>query len=73
MAAAITSTEIGQALIAILVAVVGYVLHRKGEQIHVLVNSRLDEALGRIESLEDRLGLEPGEPLPPKESEKGAP
>jgi hypothetical protein len=31
------------------------------EDIHRLVNSRLDEALERIELLEHRLGLEPGE------------
>lgn len=47
----ITSTELGQALIAILVAVIGYVLHRKERQIHVLVNARLDDALGEIKAL----------------------
>jgi argininosuccinate lyase len=34
------------------------------EDIHRLVNSRLDEALERIGLLEHRLGLQPGEDLP---------
>jgi hypothetical protein len=34
------------------------------QAIHMLVNSRLDEALERIELLENRLGLEPGESVP---------
>lgn len=48
----VTSTEYGQAGLAILVAVVGYVLHRKSHQIQVLVNGRLDQALARIDQLE---------------------
>jgi hypothetical protein len=47
------------------------------EAIHMLVNSRLDEALERIELLEHKLGLEPGEspdaerPARQGQSEKG--
>ena len=65
LATVLSATEIGQGLIGILVAGVGYALHRKSEQIHVLVNSRLDDALGRIAALEHKLGLEPGEAVPP--------
>jgi hypothetical protein len=37
----------------------------KLEQIHVLVNSRLSEALDRIGDLEAKLGIPPGAPIPP--------
>ncbi len=42
------------------------VLTTQGEQIteiHVLVNSKMAEALARIDTLEKRLGLAPGEPI----------
>ncbi len=32
-------------------------------EIHVLVNSKMAEALARIDTLEKRLGLAPGEPI----------
>lgn len=38
----------------------------KLETIHVLVNSRLSDALARIEKLEQALGIEPGEEPPPQ-------
>jgi len=37
----------------------------KLEEIHVLVNSRLTEALTRIDELEKTLKLPPGAPVPP--------
>jgi hypothetical protein len=36
-------------------------VNTKLDEIHVLVNSRLDEALAKIAAFETRLGLEPGE------------
>lgn len=48
----VTSNEAGQGLLAILVSVVGYLLHRKSHEIQVLVNGRLDIALARIDQLE---------------------
>ena len=48
----LTSTEIGQAGLAILVAVIGYMLHHKAHKIEVLVNGRFDKALKRIDQLE---------------------
>lgn len=59
-----TSAQVGQAMLGLLVAGVGFILNRRAKQIHVLVNSRLDQALQRISSLESKLGLSPGEPIP---------
>ncbi len=39
-------------------------LAEKADEIHVLVNSRLTEALDRINELEKKLGLTPGEQIP---------
>lgn len=39
-------------------------LNDKADAIHILVNSRLDEALKRITDLEGKLGLSPGEAIP---------
>jgi hypothetical protein len=52
---------IGQAILAALVLVVGLKLNKKSESIHVLVNQRMSDALTRIDTLEHKLGLEPGE------------
>lgn len=60
----LSSSQYGQALLAILVAVVGFVLNRKANKIHVLVNSRMTDAVDRIAALEHKLGLEPGEAIP---------
>jgi hypothetical protein len=74
VAAFLSGTEYGQAAIAVLVAVVGYMLNRKSNQIHVLVNQRMTDAMlqikdqqialvaqdHRIAMLESALGLEPG-------------
>lgn len=45
--------------------------HKKAEaisvqtaEIHVLVNSRLTDALERIKALEEALGIEDGDPIP---------
>jgi hypothetical protein len=57
-------TEAGQAGLALLVAVIGYLLNRKANQIHVLVNSQMVTALARIDALEKKLGLSPGEAIP---------
>lgn len=65
LAITITGVQVGQAIIATIIAVVGWLLKRQGSQIHVLVNARLTEALDRITLLETRLGLKPGEPVPP--------
>lgn len=59
----ITGTQVGQAIITVVVAIVGYILKRQQNQIHVLVNSRLSEALDRIAQLEAKLGLQPGQPV----------
>lgn len=39
-------------------------LSQENGQIHILVNSRLEDALLRIKHLEEKLGLEPGDPIP---------
>jgi hypothetical protein len=54
IASALT-TSAGQAGLAVLVLIVGYVLHRKEREIKVLVDGRLDEALQEIKSLQDKL------------------
>ena len=48
----VTSTEIGQAALGLLVALVGYFLHRKTSKIDVIVNGRFNKALERIDQLE---------------------
>jgi hypothetical protein len=70
--AAIDPTAIGQGVLGALV-VAGYVIQKrkaekiesKTDQIHVLVNNRMTEALQRIESLEGSLSLTAGEQLKP--------
>jgi hypothetical protein len=47
----VTATEVGQALIAVLVAVIGYVLHRKSSHIEVMVDGRMTSALAEITEL----------------------
>jgi len=39
-------------------------LDAKADEIHVLVNNRMTEALERIAALEAKLGLASGEPIP---------
>lgn len=39
---------------AIAAAIIGVVNHRKLEEIHILVNSRLDEALAEIQDLKNQ-------------------
>lgn len=48
----VTEAELGQAALALLVATVGYFLHRKTHKIEVLVNGRFNKALERIDQLE---------------------
>ena len=66
----LTANEVGQALLAVLVAGIGYTLHRKEREIHFLVNSQMTEALSRIKALEEKLGLSPGEAIPTDQPEK---
>lgn len=60
----LSTTELGQFILAVILLVVGFILNRKSNQIHVLVNSRLEDALTRIKHLEEKLGLSKGEPIP---------
>jgi hypothetical protein len=48
----VVPTSTGQALLAVLVAVVGYALDRRTRRVEVLVNGRLSAALDRITELE---------------------
>lgn len=79
MVGALSGTEYGQAALAVLVAAVGYVLNRKSQQIHVLVNARMTAATEqirvqnvemvaqdkRIVALEHALSIMPGAKVPP--------
>ncbi len=59
-------------IIVVMIQVYGYrdsvkrttALEVKSDEIHVLVNSRLTEALTRIKSLEKALNIEDGDPIP---------
>jgi hypothetical protein len=67
----VTSGEIGQAALAILVAVIGYILHRKAHKIEVIVNGRTSQLIARVDQLEQILSqnghsLPPNPPLPPE-------
>lgn len=75
----VTAAAIGSigSLVAIVLAAVlarrsenGAKVERAGHasaiaEIHVLVNSKMDDAMKRIAALEQRLGLAPGETIPP--------
>jgi hypothetical protein len=75
----LSGNEYGQAGLAVLVAVVGFLLNRKSNQIHVLVDGRLSNALEqirlqnltidaqgtRVAALESALLLTHGAPVPP--------
>lgn len=63
----IDQTEIGQAILAILVAVVGYLLHRKAHQIQVIVNGRTDALMARVLQLEQAIRSN-GSHVPPAPS-----
>lgn len=56
--------ELLTAGLAVLVAVIGFVLNRRSKQIHVLVNSRMQESLDRIEVLERLIKATPGIEVP---------
>lgn len=60
----LTSGQLGQAGLALLVAVVGYILHRKSNHIEVKVDGQMTMLVSRIAQLESRLGLH-GVPIPP--------
>ena len=60
----VTTTEIGQALLGVLVAVIGYALHNKAHKIEVLVNGRFNKALERIDQLEAAI-RQNGHEVPP--------
>lgn len=51
--------------LAILVALVGFILNRRSRQIHVLVNSRMQDSLDRIKVLESLIHATPGIEVPP--------
>jgi hypothetical protein len=53
----LTETEYGQAALGVLVAVIGYVLHRKSTHIEVKVNGQMTMLVARIAQLESRLSL----------------
>ena len=78
VAAFLSHTEYGQAVVGLFVAVVGFVLNRKTKQIHVLVNQRMTDATEqirvqnvvmeaqdrRIAALEHSLSILPGQAAP---------
>lgn len=71
MVAAVTATGVATILTPIGVIVAAFFGRKKlnataasVNEIHVLVNSRMTEALARIQSLETKLGLAPGEAVP---------
>ena len=60
----LTSSEIGQACLGTLVALVGYILHRKSGHIEVKVNGQMSVMVSRITQLEERLSTH-GVTIPP--------
>lgn len=56
---------IGSAVVALLVAFVGYVINKKANTIHTLVNQRMTDALKRIGTLETLIRGTPGIVVPP--------
>jgi hypothetical protein len=48
-------TAIGQAVVALVVALIGLLVRRKVQQVHVLVNNRSDEQDRKIAALEAAL------------------
>lgn len=62
------TTALGHAALAILVAIVGFILNRKANKIHVLVNSRMTKALKRIAQLEEIVEATPGVEVPPTDN-----
>jgi hypothetical protein len=52
VAAFVTQTSVGDSALAILVAVIGYFLHRKSSHIEVMVNGRMTALLTRVDQLE---------------------
>ena len=60
----VSSTEAGQAALGVLVAVIGYVLHRKSNHIEVKVDGQMTMMVSRIAQLETRMG-EHAVPIPP--------
>ena len=70
LAAAAVSSELSSAGIAILVALVGYVLHRKSNHIEVKVNGQMTMLLARISQLEEKMsahGVTVPAAIPPAE------
>lgn len=59
----VTSTEIGQVAVALLVLFTALANRKKVNEVHVLVNSQMKTALDRVSALEHALNLNPGEPI----------
>lgn len=61
------SSPLVTVLVAVIAAVTtlgGIYLTRRVNQVHVLVNSKMDAALARVIKLEEKLGLAADEPIP---------
>ena len=50
---------------SVVVLIIGRFLHRKVDEVRVLVNGNLLQALKRVENLEKHLGLDPGQDAGP--------
>jgi hypothetical protein len=61
--ASVWLTSIGQALLAVIVAVIGYVLHHKANRIEVMVNGRTTDLVARVAQLE-KVIVENGHAIP---------